>query len=209
MSRHERDGNKSHKARFVIDASGRSSFFATSNGWRIPNKGFERTAIWTHWTDVSEMTHGLEQGSALIIYLGGDKRGWIWLFPQPSGFTHACVKLWRLFLYPGHKSFEFWPCGQGAGALQLGITRQLLGGEQRVNLLMADPVHPLRMLRAATFRLWQEVMLVDAGAFEHGATADRAITNETSIAAYSGEPVLRRPALRHRSRASGPRSGAR
>ncbi len=97
-SRHERDGNKSHKARFVIDASGRSSFFATSNGWRIPNKGFERTAIWTHWSEVSEMTHGLEQGSALIIYLGGDKRGWIWLFPLADNRVTAGVVLETAYL---------------------------------------------------------------------------------------------------------------
>jgi flavin-dependent dehydrogenase len=76
------DGEKQiHEGRFLIDASGRGTFMATKNGWRVPNKGFERTAVWTHWIDVKNMKGGLEEGASLIIYLGGEKRGWIWVFP--------------------------------------------------------------------------------------------------------------------------------
>jgi flavin-dependent dehydrogenase len=70
-----------HTGRFLIDASGRGAFLATANGWRSANKGFERTALWTHWIDVKHMKAGLEEGSSLIVYLGGEKRGWIWAFP--------------------------------------------------------------------------------------------------------------------------------
>jgi flavin-dependent dehydrogenase len=72
---------QSHEGRFLIDGSGRGSFMATKNGWRIKNKGFERTALWTHFVNVKRMQGGLEEGSSLIVYLGGDKRGWIWVFP--------------------------------------------------------------------------------------------------------------------------------
>ncbi|MFN8441277.1 MAG: NAD(P)/FAD-dependent oxidoreductase [Caldilineaceae bacterium] len=72
---------QTHQARFLIDASGRDSFVATSNHWRKPNKGFERTALWTHWEAVPELKGGLEEGSSVIVYLGGKKRGWTWVFP--------------------------------------------------------------------------------------------------------------------------------
>jgi flavin-dependent dehydrogenase len=76
------DGEKqTHEGRFLVDASGRSTFMATKNSWRSSIAGFERTAVWTHFIDVKNMIGGLEEGSSLIVYLGGEKRGWIWVFP--------------------------------------------------------------------------------------------------------------------------------
>ncbi len=72
---------KIYSTRFLIDASGRSSFIATKNGWRKPHKEFERTALWTHWKNVKCLKGGLEEGASLIMYLGGEKRGWSWIFP--------------------------------------------------------------------------------------------------------------------------------
>lgn len=78
-----------YTARFLVDASGRSSFLANRNRWRHPNPGLERTALWHHWTGVKEFKGGLEFGASLIIYLGGEKRGWIWVFPL--GHEHLTV----------------------------------------------------------------------------------------------------------------------
>lgn len=76
------DGEKqTHVGRFLVDASGRSTFLATKNNWRTSVPGFERTAVWTHFIDVKNMIGGLDEGSSLIVYLGGEKRGWIWVFP--------------------------------------------------------------------------------------------------------------------------------
>ena len=72
---------ETHKSRFLIDASGRSTFMASTNGWRTADQTFARTALWTHWSHVKNMDGGLNEGSALIVYLGGEKRGWIWIFP--------------------------------------------------------------------------------------------------------------------------------
>lgn len=68
-------------ARFIIDASGRSGFLSSKNGWRQAHRGLERTALWTHFSGVAELKGGLEEGSSIIVYLGGEKRGWIWVFP--------------------------------------------------------------------------------------------------------------------------------
>ena len=87
-----------HEARFLIDASGRSTFMATKNNWRESNKGFERTALWTHFIDVKNMIGGLEEGSSLIVYLGGEKRGWIWVFPLERDRITAGVVMDSFYL---------------------------------------------------------------------------------------------------------------
>ncbi|HUF39880.1 MAG TPA: NAD(P)/FAD-dependent oxidoreductase [Anaerolineales bacterium] len=80
---------ETYSGRFLIDASGRSSFIANRNRWRVPDPNLQRTALWTHCFDIAEMKGGLEYGASLIVYLGGDKRGWIWAFPL--GDKHLTV----------------------------------------------------------------------------------------------------------------------
>jgi len=93
------DGEKqTHEARFLVDASGRSTFMATKNNWCESNKGFERTALWTHFIDVKNMIGGLQEGSSLIVYLGGEKRGWIWVFPLERNRITAGVVMDSFYL---------------------------------------------------------------------------------------------------------------
>ncbi|MFZ0547857.1 MAG: NAD(P)/FAD-dependent oxidoreductase [Candidatus Promineifilaceae bacterium] len=75
------DGEQqTHVARFVLDCSGRSAFLAGSQGVREKYPALDRTALWTHFGGV-ELAGGLEQGMSLIVYLGGEKKGWMWVFP--------------------------------------------------------------------------------------------------------------------------------
>ncbi len=74
-------GKKSvHSARFLVDASGREAFIGARNGWRKPREELDRTAIWSHWGDV-KLSGGLEEGLSIIIYMGLEQKGWIWVFP--------------------------------------------------------------------------------------------------------------------------------
>ena len=74
-------GNKSvHRARFLVDASGRDAFVGTKHGWRKSREELDRTAIWNHWGDV-KLKGGLEEGLSIIIYMGEAQKGWIWVFP--------------------------------------------------------------------------------------------------------------------------------
>jgi flavin-dependent dehydrogenase len=74
-------GKKSvHTARFLVDASGREAFIGAKSGWRQPRAELDRTAIWSHWGDV-ELAGGLEEGLSIIIYMGLEQKGWIWVFP--------------------------------------------------------------------------------------------------------------------------------
>ena len=73
-------GVETHHARFVVDASGRDAIIGARHGWRKPREELDRTAIWSHWTGV-KLGGGLEEGLSLIIYVGEEKKGWIWVFP--------------------------------------------------------------------------------------------------------------------------------
>src|SRR2546423_1922553 len=43
-------GSKSvHRARFLVDASGRDAFIGTKHSWRKAREELDRTAIWSHW----------------------------------------------------------------------------------------------------------------------------------------------------------------
>jgi len=86
------DGNEEvHMARFLIDASGRDAMVASKNGWRSPREELDRTALWSHWEGVT-MAGGLEEGLSIIIYIGEEKKGWIWVFPlTPDRVTAGVV----------------------------------------------------------------------------------------------------------------------
>jgi len=68
------------KGRFLVDCSGRDTFLANRNGWKKAHDDLDRVAISSHWSDV-EFTGGLEEGLLQIVYLGGEKLGWIWVIP--------------------------------------------------------------------------------------------------------------------------------
>lgn len=68
------------RARFVVDASGRDAFIGTRKGTRKARAELDRTAIWSHWTGVT-MQGGLDEGLSIIIYVGEEQKGWIWIFP--------------------------------------------------------------------------------------------------------------------------------
>jgi flavin-dependent dehydrogenase len=69
-----------HRARFLVDASGRDAFIGAKNGWRKPREELDRTSIWSHWGGV-KLRGGLEEGLSIIIYMGLEQKGWIWVFP--------------------------------------------------------------------------------------------------------------------------------
>jgi hypothetical protein len=48
--------------------------------WKKPHKELDRAALSTHWLD-AKFTEGLAEGLLHIVYLGGEKKGWIWVIP--------------------------------------------------------------------------------------------------------------------------------
>jgi hypothetical protein len=100
-----RGGRQSYRAKFLLDASGRNSFLATRNGWRKSFEGLDRTAFWTHW-HTNKLIGGLEEGLSLIVYLGGEKQGWIWIFPLDTDRLTVGVVMNNQFIRSQRSNFE-------------------------------------------------------------------------------------------------------
>lgn len=69
------------RARFVVDASGRETFMSNRLGTKVAHKELERTALSCSYWKGAKFIETLEEGLIQIIYLGGEKQGWIWCIP--------------------------------------------------------------------------------------------------------------------------------
>jgi flavin-dependent dehydrogenase len=100
------DQNKSkYTARFLIDASGRDALVGSRMGWRTPRAELDRTALWSHWTGV-KMTGGLEEGNSVIVYIGQEKKGWIWVFPLAADRITAGVVMQNSYLRASRERYS-------------------------------------------------------------------------------------------------------
>jgi flavin-dependent dehydrogenase len=110
---------KLYTARFVIDCTGREAFLGTKHSWRRLREEHDRTAVWSHWEDV-KMAGGLEEGLSLILYMGEEQKGWIWIFPLSAtritaGFVaqNSYIRDQRKkFVDAGSKDWEYDLCMQ-------------------------------------------------------------------------------------------------
>ncbi|MGH2727173.1 MAG: NAD(P)/FAD-dependent oxidoreductase [Actinomycetota bacterium] len=94
-----------HTARFLIDASGRDAIVGSKHGWRKPREELDRTALWSHWEGV-KMAHGLEEGLSLIVYIGEEKKGWIWVFPLTADRITAGVVFQNSYIRQRRKELQ-------------------------------------------------------------------------------------------------------
>ncbi|HJR91446.1 MAG TPA: NAD(P)/FAD-dependent oxidoreductase [Acidimicrobiia bacterium] len=72
---------RTFRARFVVDASGRDTFMSNRLGTKVAHKELERTAISCSYWKGAKFTGTLAEGLIQIVYLGGEKQGWIWCIP--------------------------------------------------------------------------------------------------------------------------------
>jgi flavin-dependent dehydrogenase len=71
---------ETYKGAFLIDATGQQSFLANRLKEKKKIENLERTALSAHWKGANAVD-GLEEGIQQIVYLGGEKKGWIWCIP--------------------------------------------------------------------------------------------------------------------------------
>ncbi len=91
-----------HHARFLVDASGRDALVGSKYGWRRLREELDRTAIWSHWTGVKH-AGGLEEGLSLILYMGEEQKGWIWVFPLDTDRVTAGFVAQNSYIRDQHK----------------------------------------------------------------------------------------------------------
>jgi hypothetical protein len=128
------DGEQqSHRAQFLIDCSGRSAFLAASKGLRKKYPELDRTALWTHYNGV-ELAGGLEQGLSLIVYMGGEKKGWMWVFPLGPDRVTVGVVLNNNYIRSQRAELE----AGGAEDWRLALFEQELGYSPFIGRLLTD-----------------------------------------------------------------------
>ena len=107
-----------YHGRFLLDASGRDTFMANRNGWKKPHPQLDRTALSTHWMGGNQLG-GIAEGLLQILYLGGDKQGWIWVIPILEGRLSVGVVLNDSYIHEQKVAAHAWE-GMASGALQAG-----------------------------------------------------------------------------------------
>lgn len=80
------------KAKFLIDASGQDCFLPNKNKTKVQYEGMSRAAFACHWKGV-KYDEALNEGLIQIVYLGGEKKGWIWMIPLESDRLSVGVAL--------------------------------------------------------------------------------------------------------------------
>jgi flavin-dependent dehydrogenase len=81
----------SFTSRFLIDASGQSTFLGSKLGVKKSFKDLDRVALFSHWSG-SEYDSLLKEGVIKIVYLGGEKKGWSWVIPiSPDNLSIGIV----------------------------------------------------------------------------------------------------------------------
>ena len=125
-------GQQTHHARFLVDASGRDAIVGARNGWRQPREELDRTALWSHWTGVT-LEGGLEEGLSLILYVGEEKKGWIWIFPLGPDRITAGFVCQNSYLRDQKKMLE----ASGSGDWQQEVMIQELAQAPFVRQLLA------------------------------------------------------------------------
>lgn len=73
-------GEEKFEAKFLLDCSGQSTFIGRKLGVKKSFTDLDRVAVWSHWTNV-EYDSVLKEGAIKIVYLGGEKKGWMWVIP--------------------------------------------------------------------------------------------------------------------------------
>ena len=135
-----RGGKQTHNTRFLLDASGRDTFLAKRMGWKKPHKELDRTALSAHWTG-GKYIEGIEEGLLQIVYLGGDKKGWIWVIPVGTDRLSIGVVLNHAYIRRRKADFD----KDGIKDWQMALYRQELAssGFVRDILTGARVVQPL------------------------------------------------------------------
>ncbi len=73
----EQGESHSWQARFLVDASGRETFLARTNGWKERNKQHASAAVFGHFKN-AQRRPGIDQGNISLYWF---EHGWIWMIP--------------------------------------------------------------------------------------------------------------------------------
>lgn len=121
---------ESLRARFVVDASGRSNFSGNQEGAKIPHPRLRKLSIFGHFCGV-RLDEGERAGDTVIIRL---PEGWFWIIPiGGEKVSVGCVFEKAAFVPGSHAPAEaFWKRVESSSVLKERLARAELLGELQV-----------------------------------------------------------------------------
>lgn len=81
-------------ARYLIDASGRETFFGGQNGWKMKNPKHTSAALYAHYKDVFRPA-GRSGGNIQLYWFN---YGWFWAIPLVNGITSIGAVAWPYYM---------------------------------------------------------------------------------------------------------------
>src|SRR2546425_464433 len=85
----DRDGRDSeYRAPLTLDCSGRESFAAVRNNWRVKDPQLNKVAVWTYYKG-AKRDPGVDEGATTIAYV--PEKGWFWYIPQHNRMVSVGV----------------------------------------------------------------------------------------------------------------------
>jgi flavin-dependent dehydrogenase len=161
------EGTRTFHGRFLFDCSGRNAFLASGWGQRKKFPELYRTAIWTHMKG-GALRGGLEEGLSLIIYVGGEKKGWIWIFPLGANWLTVGTVMSNEYIRLQKSKFE----AEGTEDWRMSLFLQELGYSPFASDVIKDHKITMPLLTEGDYSYFSEqkyganyAMIGDAGTF--------------------------------------------
>ena len=89
-------GQKTYRARVVVDATGRDAFLASKLGWKQRDPELNKIAIFTYFRG-AKRDPGLDEGATTVAYI--PEKGWFWYIPLPNDMASVGVVAEADYLY--------------------------------------------------------------------------------------------------------------
>jgi flavin-dependent dehydrogenase len=67
-----------YRSRMILDCSGRESFAAVRNGWRVKDPMLNKVAVWTYY-EGAKRDEGIDAGATTVAFV--PEKGWFWYIP--------------------------------------------------------------------------------------------------------------------------------
>jgi flavin-dependent dehydrogenase len=67
-----------YRSRMTLDCSGRESFAAVRNGWRVKDPMLNKVAVWTYY-EGAKRDEGIDAGATTVAFV--PEKGWFWYIP--------------------------------------------------------------------------------------------------------------------------------
>lgn len=87
-ARHPDGSTQDHRAPMTLDCSGKESFAAVRNHWRVRDPYLNKVAVWTYYKG-AKRDPGIDAGATTVAFV--PEKGWFWYIPQHNDMVSVGV----------------------------------------------------------------------------------------------------------------------